>query len=85
MGRVKFWALIIFLVVSFIFITGQFIYKVSIGHSKDAQNLQLVAKDSPNPGVNVYVYRYHDGHGGYYHFVVAERNYKDGVSVTQLK
>jgi hypothetical protein len=85
MERVKLWILIIFLVVSFIFITGEFGYKVSIGHSKDVQNLQLVAKESPGPGLNVYIYKYHDGYGGYYHFVVAERNYKDGVSVTQLK
>lgn len=48
-------------------------------------NLFLIAKDLPSTGLNIYVYRFHDGHGGYYHFVVAERNFKDGVSVLQLK
>jgi len=47
--------------------------------------LFLIAKDSPDPNCYVYVYRYYDGHGGYYTFVVASRNYKDGVSVTQIK
>jgi hypothetical protein len=48
-------------------------------------NLFLIAKDLASPGLSVYVYRFHDGHGGYYHFVIAERNFKDGVSVSQLK
>jgi len=76
---------LLLLAATFIFIT-YVDYRVPFVHSKAVQtSLSLVAENSPGPGLNVYIYRYNDGWGGYYHFVVAERNYKDGVSVTQLK
>ena len=46
--------------------------------------LTLLGKSNPEPNMRVYVYEYKVG-GLRYLFVVASRDFKDGVSVTQLK
>jgi hypothetical protein len=73
--------LIFVLLAVLFFVTTGFLTKEPVSKV----NLALMSVDSPGPGLNVYVYRYHDGRGGYYQFAIAERNYKDGVAITQLK
>ena len=76
------WIVLICLAVG---IVGGVIYSAATEKSSNVQSLALIAKDSPSPNFDVYIYRFHDGQGGHYLFAVASRNFKDGVAITQLK
>jgi len=75
-----------------IFLIGLFIlgglflstYSHKTVQAKSEPGLVLMASDYKQ-GMNVLVYRYTDGNGGYYTFVAIGKNQNSGVAVTKLQ
>lgn len=77
--------IIVVLVLCFIVIADKLsVFKSEATAKEDGPKVIMLAKDNPEVGCGVYVYRCYVS-TGYYDFVVVSRQYQGGVAVTQLR